>query len=59
MTEEKKEHKLYKRHLKSEESSKFNVGVAKNVNIVQYKDIVQCGDSEECIILHTKIRGKN
>ena len=29
MTEEKKAHKLYKRHLKSEESSKFNVGVPK------------------------------
>ena len=29
MTEEKKAHKLYKRHQKSEESSKFNVGVAK------------------------------
>ena len=49
MTEEKKAHKQYKRHLKSEESSKFNLIVAKNVNIVQYKDIVQCNDSEECV----------
>ena len=58
MTEEKKAHEWYKRHLKSEESSKFNVGVAENGYIVQYKDIVQRDDSEECVIPNTKMRGK-